>query len=93
MIMVGLNYRWGNAAGASTTGKFFFEAKDYHEAAVETLKTSWSNPWQVQMVIGGEFHDTSTHRTWSVDSGGHTKKDYRKESQQDFIKRWRGEIA
>lgn len=89
MILVGLKCRWTNCVGAEHINTYFFEAKDIHEAAVETLKSSWSNPWQCLCVISGEFHDTSSLNTWSVDSGGHTKRDYRKEETETFKKRWK----
>ena len=38
------------------------------------LKCGDYNTFQGQAVIDGEFHDTDTHNTWSVDSGGHTQK-------------------
>lgn len=89
MILVGLKARWMNAAGASDNNRFFFTAVDVHEAAVETLKTSWATPWQSQSVEGGEFHDTDTLKTWSVDSGGHTKRDYKRETTESFVRRWK----
>ena len=78
----------GQNGFAYDTGKFLFEAKDIHEAAVETLKSSWCNNWQHQRITGGEFHDTETLNTWSVDSGGHTQRDYRKEPTERFRTRW-----
>ena len=89
MIKVGLNIKWRNSAGAEANEKYLFDAADIHEAAVETLKASWSSPWQGQSVKNGEFHDTDTMNTWSVDSRGHTKRDYRKEKTEAFEKRWR----
>lgn len=88
MILVGLNVVWMNCCGARDEHKYFFEANDYHEAATEVLRTGWSNPFQNQQVKDGEFHDTETKRTWSVDAGGHTKKDYRTETTDAFKERW-----
>ena len=88
MILVGLNYKWGCVNGDGREGKDYFESKDIHEAAVETIKRSWSNSWQYNTIWGGEFHDTETHKTWSVDSGGHTQRDYRNESENVFRNRW-----
>ena len=91
MILVGLKIKWSNCVGAIDIHNLFFECNDYHEAATETLKCNWSNSWQGQYVTSGEFHDTVSKNTWSVDSGGHTKKDYRKEKDNDFMKRWKSE--
>ena len=88
LILVGLNYKWTNGY-SSDGGKILFEAKDIHEAAVETLKASWTTNWQHQRITGGEFHDTETLNTWSVDNGGHTQRDYRKEKTENFKTRWR----
>lgn len=88
MILVGLSYEWINAAGHSRIGTHYFEAEDIHEAASGTWKSTWTTPFQCMTIKGGEFHDTETHNTWSVDSGGHTKKDYRRESEKSFINRW-----
>ena len=92
MILVGLNYRWLNCVGACKEEKTFFEAQDIHEAAKETFKSTWSSGFQVQTVVGGEFHDTETGKTWSVDANGHTKQDYRRERDSVFRKRWEGGI-
>ena len=35
------------------------------------------------------YHDTDTHRTWSVDLQGHTLKDYHSEKECDFRDRYR----
>ena len=87
-ILVALHLKWLNCCGAYANRKVFFESSDIHEAAVSTLKCNWSNSWQSQSVSDGEFHDTLTLNTWSVDSGGHTMKDYRKESSKTFKRRW-----
>lgn len=89
MILVGLNCEWMNCAGAKDERKYIFQADDYHEAARETWKSSWASPWQNQIVLGGEFHDTENKRTWSIDGCGHSKKDYRVESDEEFRKRWK----
>lgn len=88
MILVGINTEWLNCVGSHKERRFFFTAKDIHEAATETLKSNWSTSWQNQRVVGGEFHDTETGKTWSVDAGGHTKRDYRKEPERQFRERW-----
>ncbi len=89
MILVGLEIEWLNCVGASKKQIVFFDADDIHEAAVETLKCNWSSGYQSSRILRGEFHDTKTEKTWSVDSGGHTKKDYRSETDLSFEKRWR----
>lgn len=88
MILCGLIVDWHNCAGASAVQINFFEANDIHEAAVATLKHNWSGSFQGQNVKSGEFHDTTSQKTWSVDRGGHTQKDYRHESEQAFRSRW-----
>lgn len=89
MILVGLDYVWMNCAGAKSDGKYFFEAIDLHDAAQETWKSTWASPWQTQTVLGGEFHDTETGRTWSVDGCGHSKKNYHAETDEEFRERWK----
>ena len=91
MIIVGLETEWENCAGGHSIHKFCFECADIHEAAVAVLKNNWSNGFQGNCFKSGEFHDDSTGNSWSVDSGGHTKRDYRKESTKDFIGRWKRE--
>lgn len=88
MILVGLNIESINCAGRGGIEQIFFECNDIHEAAVETLKCNHSNSFWSVSVISGEFHDTETKRTWSVDSGGHTQKDYHSENSVSFRHRW-----
>ena len=91
MILCGINLAWSNCAGTSSVKPYYFEANNIHEAAIATLKCNWSNSFQGQTVKYGEFHDTDTHNTWSVDSGGHTQKNYRRESESVFKARWQQE--
>ncbi len=91
MILVGLNIESINCVGHGGTTKTFFECDDIHEAAIETLKCNHSNSFWVHSVLSGEFHDTETKRTWSVDSGGHTQKDYHNENSVSFRRRWNEE--
>lgn len=66
-----------------------FECQNIHEASKELWKCCHnSSPFFVYKFVYGEFHDTSTSNTWSVDSCGHTQKDYKKESKFDFLNRW-----
>lgn len=88
MIIVGINIESINCAGYSCEFSLCFDCIDYHEAAIETIKCQNGTPWISRFFRDGEFHDTQTNRTWHVDSGGHTKKDYRYESEKDFRKRW-----
>ena len=87
-ILVGLKVGSLNCVGHESEDVIFFECTDIHQAAVETLKQNWSNAWWVHYVIDGEFHDTQTQKTWTVDSRGHTKKDYRTETDNVFSARW-----
>ena len=88
MILVGLTIENHAMGMEHSTDKDFFEAKDIHEAASKTKRSNWSTGWQLQEVADGEFHDTDTHKTWSVDRDGHTKRDYRIESDKSFKDRW-----
>lgn len=93
MILVGLQLKWTNCAGYSDTGYTLWESADIHEASESVLRSQWTNPWQGQFFEFGEFHDTQTGKTWSVDAGGHTQKDYRDEKTDDFRKRWSEKVA
>ena len=88
MILIGMRYERLDCTGRRTEGTYLEEAADIHAAAATVLKSSWGTPWQMKDVVGGEFHDTATHKTWSVDRHGHTKHDYRDETEQAFRKRW-----
>lgn len=88
MILCGLSLDHCNCAGYGHQSTVFFEADDVHDAAIQTIKSTWTTGYQVQTFLNGEFHDTNTATTWSVDSRGHTKKDYRHESEYEFRERW-----
>lgn len=88
MIMAGFTYEQLDCHGHYLKKKDIFEANDYHEAAVQMIKMSRTTGYWSFTVIDGEFHDTETLKTWSVDSRGHTKKDYRNELTKDFALRW-----
>lgn len=92
MILVGLQTEWMNCVGTSSTRYFLEEYSDIHEAAVAVLKSTWSTSFQCQRFKHGEFHDTQTRKTWTVDAGGHTQKDYRSEGTVSFNKRWTEKI-
>lgn len=92
MILVGLNCEWSNCVGTHGEYKNYFECEDYRDAARCTLRNNYSNRYQGQNVLNGEFHDTETNITWSVDYKGHTQKDYRKETNDSFIERWTNEF-
>lgn len=90
MIIVGIKTRWLNCAGALSEKCYLFRINgDHRKAASEVCKCNWNTPWQGQQVTDGEFHDASTGNTWSIDGHGHTKRDYRKETELMFTERWR----
>lgn len=91
MILCGLTIEYINCAGYASEKNFFFKAKDIHEAAIETCKCNYSCSFWSRHVIKGEFHDTTTHNSWSIDSHGHTKGDYHREFIEDFFSRWEEE--
>ena len=88
MIIVGLEIEEICCTGSSFNSRYCFECVDYHEAAIEILKSQNGSPWWSYLFKEAEFHDTETRKTWHVDSGGHTFKDYRSESDEAFKKRW-----
>lgn len=88
MIIVGLKIDKICCTGVSGYSYYCFDCTDYHEAAVEVLKSQHGSPWWSYRFKDGELHDTESKRTWHIDSGGHTKRDYRSESDEDFRKRW-----
>lgn len=67
-------------------GKF----DNVHEAASFVFQRSYCYPYRTAYpeFYDCEFHDDQTSTTWSTDSRGHTKRDYRKEPTEVFIRRW-----
>ena len=65
--------------------------KNIHEASRFVWETSYRYPYKRELpeFYDCEFHDDQTSTTWSTDSSGHTKKDYRKEALETFISRWK----
>lgn len=88
MILCGLILDHCNCAGYGGDSTDFFEADELHDAVFKLLRYNRTSSFGFQQVKNGEFHDTNTHVTWSVDSRGHTKKDYRIETEYDFRERW-----
>lgn len=70
---------------------FWTECVDYHDAAKKLWVHNRPSSSRIGMKMWkAEFHDCGTSRTWSVDSAGHTQKDYRTEKTEDFVKRYGG---
>lgn len=91
MIIVGIKVRALCCTGIGNYEFCCFECSDIHEAATEVLKINrgmtYASYWTYS-VVDGEFHDTETNKSWHVDAGGHTQRDYRRESSDTFKKRW-----
>jgi hypothetical protein len=88
MILVGIKIEQGNCEGYNTENQFIYECADIHEASISVLKSTWSNSFRIQTFLAGEFHDTETSKTWTVDERGHTQRDYRNETINEFKERW-----
>lgn len=90
MILVGCETLWMNCVGASCIDRSMFNDQfdDVYAASKALIRISWSSSFQSQHFRSGEFHDTVSHKTWSVEYNGHTKKDYKRETEEAFRKRW-----
>ena len=62
MIIVGLKIKKMCCTGVSGYSYYCFDCIDYHEAAVEILKSQHSSPWWCYIFKEAEFHDTETKK-------------------------------
>lgn len=89
MIICGYHFERLDCAGHSTHFKGIFKCPDVHEASKELYKMDMSSGFQVQNFKEAEFFDTVSSLAWGVDSNGHTLKNYRKDTKEKFVKKWK----
>ncbi|MBQ7216958.1 MAG: hypothetical protein IJS39_13360 [Synergistaceae bacterium] len=91
-ILSGLEVELVLNTGASAVHKVYDSFVTLHDAAVAVWQIDHKvSQYMATKVLRGEFHDTQSGYTWSIEPTGKSKGDYRREKKEAFIARWRDE--